>query len=184
MDEPLVYALEGVEPDIDSQAFLAPTAVVVGRVRLAAGANVWFNSVIRGDSESITLGRDVNVQDGCVLHADPGFPLVLEDRVSLGHAAVVHGAHIGEGTLVGMGATVLNGARVGASCLVAAGAVVRPGAQIPEGSLVTGVPARVRRALTDDERASIERTPENYRTRSDLYRRHLVRIERQRSGAR
>jgi carbonic anhydrase/acetyltransferase-like protein (isoleucine patch superfamily) len=116
------------------------------------------------------------VQDGCILHADPGFPLMLDDRVSLGHAAIVHGAHIGEGSLVGMGAVVLNGARVGRACLVAGGAVVRPGTVVPEGSLVAGVPAEARRPLRDDERASLEGTAANYRARIHRYRNRFHRV--------
>jgi carbonic anhydrase/acetyltransferase-like protein (isoleucine patch superfamily) len=164
------YELDGIAPRVHPRTYLAPTAVLVGDVEVGEGSSVWFNAVIRADTTPVTLGRDVNVQDGCALHADPGFPLVLEDRVSLGHAAVVHGAHVGEGSLIGMGATVLNGARIGRSCLVAGGAVVTPGTQVPDGSLVAGVPAKVRRPLNDEERASLETTAANYRARVDRYR--------------
>ena len=176
MSEPLVYELDGLRPKIDPGAYLAPTAVVIGDVTIAAGSSVWFNAVLRSDTASITLHEDVNVQDGCVLHADPGFPLVLEARVSLGHAAVVHGAHVGEGTLIGMSAVVLNGARIGRGCLIAGGAVVRPGTEVPDFSLVAGVPAKIRRELTEEERISLNATAEKYRARIDRYRTGLRRV--------
>jgi carbonic anhydrase/acetyltransferase-like protein (isoleucine patch superfamily) len=165
-----VFALDGRAPEVHPEAYLAPTAVVLGEVTIGAGSSVWFHAIIRADTDPITLGRDVNVQDGCVLHADPGFPLVLEDGVSLGHAAIVHGAHVGEGSLIGMGAVVLNGARIGRSCLVAGGAVVRPGTEVPDGSLVAGVPAKVRRPLTEEERSSLASTAEKYGARIGRYR--------------
>lgn len=173
---PLVFRLDDETPDIHADAWLAPSAVVIGRVAIGPGCSIWFNATLRADTAGITLGRDVNVQDGCVLHADPGFELVLEDRVSLGHAAVVHGAHVEDGSLIGMGAVVLNGARIGRSSLVAGGSVVRPDTEVPPGSLVAGVPAQVRRPLTDDERDSLERTASNYRARIDRYRTGLVQV--------
>lgn len=177
MSDPLVYQLDDLVPDIDPGAYLAPNAIVIGRVTIAEGASVWFNAVVRADTEAITIGRDVNIQDGCALHADPGFPLILEDGVSLGHAAVVHGAHVGAGSLIGMGAVVLNGAKIGRSCLIAGGTVVRPGTEIPDGSLVAGVPGKIRRELTDDELASLVSTATNYRARIDRYRSGLTRID-------
>jgi carbonic anhydrase/acetyltransferase-like protein (isoleucine patch superfamily) len=165
-----LFELDAQAPRIHPGTYLAPTAVVIGDVEVGEGSSVWFNAVIRADTAPVTLGRDVNVQDGCALHADPGFPLVLEDGVSLGHNAIVHGAHVGEGSLIGMGATVLNGARIGRSCLVAGGAVVTPGTEVPDGSLVAGVPAKVRRPLNEDERASLRTTAANYRARVDRYR--------------
>jgi carbonic anhydrase/acetyltransferase-like protein (isoleucine patch superfamily) len=172
----MLYELDGVAPTIHPDAFVAPSAVIIGAVTVGAGSSVWFNATIRADTDPITLGEDVNVQDGCVLHADPGFPLVLEDRVSLGHAAVVHGAHVGEGSLIGMGAVVLNGAEVGASTLVAGGALVRQGERIPGASLVAGVPAKVRRELGDGELEGLAATAANYRARVDRYRTRLRRV--------
>jgi carbonic anhydrase/acetyltransferase-like protein (isoleucine patch superfamily) len=165
-----LFELDGQAPRVHPDTYLAPTAVVIGDVEVGEGSSIWFNAVIRADTTPVTLGRDVNVQDGCALHADPGFPLVLEDGVSLGHSAIVHGAHVGEGSLIGMGATVLNGARIGSSCLVAGGAVVTPGTEVPDGSLVAGVPAKVRRPLDDDERDSLRTTAANYRARVARYR--------------
>ncbi|MFB9962734.1 gamma carbonic anhydrase family protein [Sinosporangium siamense] len=149
-------------PDIHPEAFVAPGAVITGHVRLGRGANVWYGSVIRGDDAPIDIGDECNIQDLCCMHADPGYPAVLEPRVSLGHKAMVHGAHIETGALVGIGAIVLNGARIGAGSLVAAGALVGPGKKIPPGVLVAGVPGRVIRELTDADRATFANTPAHY----------------------
>ena len=142
--------------------FIHPLAFVCGDVTLGARASVWPFAVIRGDNERIALGEEANVQDGAVLHADPGLPCLLGARVSVGHRAVVHGARVDDGALVGMGALVLNGAHVGAGALVAAGAVVREGFAVPPGVLAAGVPARVVRALTPDEVERLARTAAAY----------------------
>lgn len=152
----------GAVPDIHPEAFVAPGATVVGRVSVGRASSIWYGSVLRGDDERIEIGEECNVQDLCCLHSDPGEPAVLEDRVSLGHKAMVHGAHVESGALIGIGAIVLGGARVGAGTLVAAGALVGPGKKIPSGVLVAGVPGRIVRELTDDDRASFARTPDNY----------------------
>jgi carbonic anhydrase/acetyltransferase-like protein (isoleucine patch superfamily) len=147
---------------IDPTAFLHRLAFACGDVALGAGASVWPFAVLRGDSARIVVGASSNVQDGAVLHADPGLPCTLGVRVSVGHRAVVHGATVEDEVLVGMGALVLNGAVLGEGSLVGAGAVVREGMRVPPGSLVVGVPGRVIRAVTDDERARIRRTAEAY----------------------
>jgi carbonic anhydrase/acetyltransferase-like protein (isoleucine patch superfamily) len=167
---PVVIALEGMTPQVEDALFLAPGAVIVGAVTLGGGTSVWYGSVLRADGGTITIGRDVNIQDGCIMHADPGFPAVLEDRVSLGHGAIVHGAHVEEGSLIGMRATVLNGARIGAGSLVAAGAVVRPGTVVPPGSMVAGVPAQVRRPVTEEERGILRNTAPTYRRLAEMHR--------------
>ncbi|MGV9326879.1 gamma carbonic anhydrase family protein [Streptosporangium sandarakinum] len=160
---PYIASLDGdAIPSIHPDAYVAPGAVVVGRVRIGRAAGVWYGSVLRGDDELIEVGEECNVQDLCCLHADPGEPAVLEPRVSLGHKAMVHGAHVETGALVGIGAIVLGGARIGAGSLIAAGALVGPGKKIPAGVLVAGVPGRIVRELTDDDRASFARTPDNY----------------------
>jgi carbonic anhydrase/acetyltransferase-like protein (isoleucine patch superfamily) len=143
------------EPKVDPEAFVAPTASVIGDVSLGAGASVWYGAVLRGDVERISVGASSNVQDNCTLHADPGFPVSVGERVSIGHNAVVHGATVEDDCLVGMGATVLNGAVIGAGSLVAAQALVPQGMVVPPGSLVAGVPAKVRRELTSEEREGI-----------------------------
>ncbi|MBF8186567.1 gamma carbonic anhydrase family protein [Nonomuraea sp. K274] len=152
----------GAVPDISPEAYIAPGAVVVGRVKIGRASSIWYGSVLRADDERIEIGEECNVQDLSCLHSDPGEPAILEDRVSLGHKAMVHGAHIETGTLIGIGAIVLGGARVGAGTLVAAGALVGPGKKIPSGVLVAGVPGKIVRELTDDDRASFARTPDNY----------------------
>jgi carbonic anhydrase/acetyltransferase-like protein (isoleucine patch superfamily) len=157
-------------PVIDPEAWVAPGAVVVGSVRLGRAASVWYGSVLRADEDEIVVGAECNIQDLCCLHVDAGQPVVLEDRVSLGHRAMVHGAHVETGSLIGIGAIVLGGARIGAGSLVAAGAVVPPGRQIPAGVLVAGVPGRVVRELTDADRAVFADTAANYVRRAQAHR--------------
>lgn len=149
-------------PTLDSQAWVAPNAMLLGDVSVGARASVWYAAVIRADQERITVGSETNIQDGAILHADPGLPLVIGDRVSVGHGAVLHGCTVGDDALVGMRATVLNGARIGTGCLIAAGSVVLEGADIPPRSLVAGVPGRVRRETTEAEAQSIQSNAENY----------------------
>jgi carbonic anhydrase/acetyltransferase-like protein (isoleucine patch superfamily) len=150
------YALGPERPDTaDGPSWIAPTAVVIGRVRLMRDASVWWNAVLRGDNEPITIGRASNVQDGCVLHTDPGLPLAVGDEVTLGHQAVLHGCTIGEGTLIGIGAVVLNGAVVGRGCLIAAKALIGEGKVIPDRSLVMGIPGKVVGQVTDEQAARI-----------------------------
>ncbi|MFJ5265403.1 gamma carbonic anhydrase family protein [Streptomyces sp. NPDC088387] len=154
-DRALVVAIGGRKPEIDESAFVAPTSSVIGDVTIGAGASVWYGAVVRGDVERITVGVESNIQDNCTLHADPGFPVTIGARVSVGHNAVVHGATVEDDCLVGMGATVLNGAVVGAGSLVAAQALVPQGMVVPPGSLVAGVPAKVRRELSAEEREGL-----------------------------
>jgi carbonic anhydrase/acetyltransferase-like protein (isoleucine patch superfamily) len=151
----LITGIGGKDPKVDAEAFVAPTASVVGDVTLPAGASVWYGAVLRGDVERISVGASSNVQDNCTLHADPGFPVTVGERVSIGHNAVVHGATVEDDCLIGMGATVLNGAVIGAGSLVAAQALVPQGMRVPPGSLVAGVPAKVKRELTEEERQGV-----------------------------
>ena len=151
----LIVGIGGKEPRLDAEVFVAPTASVIGDVTLHAGASVWYGAVLRGDVERITVGAQANVQDNVTLHADPGFPVSVGERVSIGHNAVVHGATVEDDCLIGMGATVLNGAVIGAGSLVAAQALVPQGMVVPPGSLVAGVPAKVRRELSEEERQGV-----------------------------
>jgi carbonic anhydrase/acetyltransferase-like protein (isoleucine patch superfamily) len=160
---PFIHAIHGVEPDLSQAAFVAPGAVIIGKVRCGPGSSIWYGCVVRGDDEDIVIGTDVNIQDGSILHADPDLPVHLGDRVSRGHGAIVHGAIVEDDVLIGMRATVLNGARIGAGSVVAAGAVVRPGMDVPPNSLVVGVPAKVRKEVGEAEREMIEHTTEEYR---------------------
>jgi carbonic anhydrase/acetyltransferase-like protein (isoleucine patch superfamily) len=157
-------------PVIHPEAWVAPGAVVVGRVTLGRATSVWYGSVLRADDDEIAIGAECNIQDLCCLHVDPGEPVVLEDRVSLGHRAVVHGAYIESDALIGIGAVVLGRARIGAGTLVAAGTVVRPGATVPAGVLVAGVPGRVVRELTDADRLTFADTPRHYVERAGRHR--------------
>ncbi|MBW8763410.1 MAG: gamma carbonic anhydrase family protein [Microbacterium sp.] len=150
-----VLTLPNRVPSIAADAFVAEGARIVGDVSVADGASVWYNAVLRGDSAGITIGAGSNVQDNASVHVDAEHPVVVGEKVSIGHNAVVHGCTIGDGSLIGMGSVVLSGAVVGAGCLVAGGAVVLGGTEIPDGSLVAGVPAKVRRTLSDEERAGL-----------------------------
>lgn len=158
-----VLSLPGAQPSIHPTAFVASGARVIGAVTLSEGASVWYNAVLRGDGDAITVGAGSNLQDNVSVHVDPGHPTVIGRNVSVGHNAVVHGCTIGDGSLVGMGSVVLSGAVIGEGCLIAGGAVVLENAQIPAGSLVAGVPGKVRRELTAEERAGILRNAETYR---------------------
>ncbi|KPI11158.1 transferase hexapeptide repeat containing protein [Actinobacteria bacterium OK074] len=168
-DKALIAGIGGKEPKVDPEAFTAPGAVVIGDVTVHAGASVWYGAVLRGDCERIALGADSNVQDNCTLHADPGFPVSIGERVSIGHNAVVHGAVVEDDCLIGMGATVLNGAVIGAGSLVAAQALVPQGMTVPPGSLVAGVPAKVKRELTEEERTVVSLNGTHY---VELARKH------------
>jgi carbonic anhydrase/acetyltransferase-like protein (isoleucine patch superfamily) len=154
--------LDGMPPSVHPDAWIAPGVVLVGRVTVGRAANIWYGSVLRADEDEIRVGPECNIQDQCCLHVDPGEPVILDERVSLGHRATVHGAHVEAGALIGIGAVVLGGARIGAGSLVAAGAVVRPGQQVPPGVLVAGVPGRVVRELTDADRATFADTAAGY----------------------
>ncbi|GAA2918118.1 gamma carbonic anhydrase family protein [Streptomyces thioluteus] len=154
-DRALIAGVGGKEPSVHPEAFTAPTSVVLGDVTLAAGTGVWYHAVLRGDGGPITIGADSNIQDNCTVHVDPGFPVTVGERVTVGHNAVLHGCTVEDDVLVGMGATVLNGARIGAGSLVAAQALVPQGMEVPPGSLVAGVPAKVRRGLTEEEREHV-----------------------------
>jgi carbonic anhydrase/acetyltransferase-like protein (isoleucine patch superfamily) len=169
----MIYALDDIVPEIDADSWIAPGARIVGRVRLAAGASVWFGAAIRGDTEQITLGEGSNVQENCVLHADPGFPLTIGRNCTIGHGAILHGCTIGDETLVGMGAVVLNGARIGRNCLLGAGALVGEGKEIPDGSLVLGSPGRVVRELDAAARAGLRQAAEGYQANMRRFRQGL-----------
>ncbi|MEC4020390.1 gamma carbonic anhydrase family protein [Streptomyces sp. H27-D2] len=152
----LIAGVGGKEPEIDPESFAAPTSVVIGEVSMAPGSSVWYHAVLRADCGPIVLGADSNIQDNCTVHVDPGFPVTVGERVSVGHNAVLHGCTVEDDVLIGMGATVLNGAHIGAGSLVAAQALVPQGMRVPPGSLVAGVPAKVKRELTEEEREHIK----------------------------
>lgn len=157
-----VYSLDGVSPHIDPGAFVAPTAVLIGNVRIGAEAGIWFGVVARGDIEPITIGARSNIQENAVLHTDSGFPLTIGANVTVGHAAIVHGCTIGDNTLIGMGATVLNGAKIGKNCLIGANALITEGKVIPDNSLVMGAPGKIVREIDADGVASLAASAERY----------------------
>ena len=171
-----IYQLGEHAPNIATDAYIAESANIVGRVRIGAQSSVWFQVTIRGDNEDISIGTQCNVQDGAVLHADPGFPLTLNDGVSVGHQAMLHGCTIGAGSLVGIQAIVLNGAIIGKNCLVGAGALVTEGKVFPDNSLILGTPARVARTLTDDDIARLTRIADGYVARSHEFKHTLKKI--------
>ncbi|MFB2770795.1 gamma carbonic anhydrase family protein [Pelatocladus sp. BLCC-F211] len=148
-------------PDISQAAFVAPNAVVIGLVNIAAGVSIWYGAVIRGDVERIEIGECTNIQDGAILHGDPGKPTILEDHVTVGHRAVVHSAYIERGSLIGIGAVILDGVRVGTGSIVGAGAVVTK--DVPPQSLVVGTPAKVMRQVTDTQVAELIEHAERYK---------------------
>ncbi len=173
-----LHALDGVMPTVPASGnyYIAPGARVIGNVTLAEETGIWFNAVLRGDNEPIVIGLGSNIQDGCVLHTDPGFPMTLGVDVTVGHSAVLHGCTIGEGTLIGMGAVVLNGARIGKGCLIGANALVTEGKEIPDHSMVVGQPARVIRPVDAALAAELRRAAAVYRKRQRHYRENLVEI--------
>lgn len=142
-----IYRLGEHRPDIHESVYVAQSAEVIGQVTLKADASVWYQAVLRGDTDQLEVGEGSNIQDGAVLHADPGFPLKVGQRVTVGHQAMLHGCTIGDGSLIGIQAVILNGAVIGENCLVAAGAVVKEGAEFPPNSLIVGAPAKVVREL-------------------------------------
>jgi carbonic anhydrase/acetyltransferase-like protein (isoleucine patch superfamily) len=157
-----IYELDGMAPQLGEGAWVADNATVVGRVELAENASVWYGCVVRGDSERICIGRNSNVQDASVLHADPGSPLLIGDNVTVGHQVMLHGCVIGEGSLIGIQAVVLNNARIGKNCVVGAGSVVTEGKEFPDNSLIVGAPARVVRTLDAEAAAKFQTAVPHY----------------------
>jgi len=171
-----IYQLGDEIPRIAPTAWVADSAQVIGRVQMGEGASVWYGAVLRGDNEWLTLGARVNIQDGSVLHSDPGFPLVLEDDVSVGHQVMLHGCAVGEGSLVGIQAVVLNGARIGRGCLVGAGSVVTEGKEFPDHSLILGAPAKVVRQVSPEQVERLRMTAQHYVEKARLHRTQLKKL--------
>ena len=171
-----VYQLGDQIPRISDSAWVADSARVIGRVDLAEGASVWFGAVLRGDNEPIRIGKGSNVQDGTLIHTDPGFPVTLGQNVSIGHQVMLHGCTIGEGSLVGIQAVVLNGAKIGKHCLVGAGSLVTENKEFPDGSMILGSPAKVVRSLTPEQIEGLQRTALHYVENAKRYRVGLKKI--------
>ena len=172
-----IYQLGDIAPDIDPSAYITDTAKIIGKVKIEAKASIWFDATIRGDNELITISENSNVQEGCILHTDPGFPLVVGKNVTIGHQAMLHGCTIGEGSLIGIQAVILNGAKIGKNCLVGAGALVTEGKEFPDNSLIIGSPAKAVRTLTEQDLRGMHLNTDNYAYRGQLYKTELKRID-------
>ena len=170
----MIYALDGVAPQIAPSAWVADTAVLVGKVVVEDDASVWFGAVARGDNEEIRIGAGSNVQENAVLHTDMGYPLTIGANCTIGHKAMLHGCTIGDGTLIGMGATVLNGAKIGSGCLIGACALITEGKVIPDGSLVMGSPGKVVRELDQTARGRLLASAAGYQANARRFRAGLT----------
>lgn len=172
-----VYELDGVAPEVAESAWIADSAQVMGRVSLGQDASVWFGTVVRGDTESITIGEGSNIQDASVLHADHGKPLVVGRHVTVGHQVMLHGCTIGDESLIGIGAVVLNGARIGKNCLVGAGSLVTEGKEFPDGSMIIGSPAKAIRQLSPEQIEGLRQSAKHYIDNARRFKAGLRRID-------
>ncbi len=168
-----VFKLGTLTPISQGEAWIAPTAAVIGRVDICRGASIWFHTVVRGDNELIRIGERSNVQDGAVLHTDMGSPLSIGDDCTIGHMAMLHGCMIGDNTLVGIGAMIMNGARIGRDCIIGARALIPEGKVIPDGSVVIGTPGQIKRSVTEDEMAANRQSAAHYVANWQRYVREL-----------
>ena len=166
----MIYTLENRSPKFLGDYFIAENAAVIGSVTLHHNASIWFGCTVRGDNETITIGENSQLQDGCVLHCDEGIPITIGKNVSVGHMAMLHGCTIGDGSLIGIKSVILNGAKIGRNCLIGAGALIAEGKQIPDGSLVIGAPGRVVRQLTEEEIRRINSASDHYVQKFKRYR--------------
>jgi carbonic anhydrase/acetyltransferase-like protein (isoleucine patch superfamily) len=172
-----LYKLGNVSPTVATSVYIAPSAAVIGNAVLADRSSVWFGATLRGDNDIISIGVNSNVQDGAVMHTDPGFPLIVGSDVSIGHQAMLHGCTVGDGSLIGIQAVVLNAAVIGKGCLVGAGAVITERKVFADGTLILGAPAKVVRELTAEERGNLIKIAANYAARGAHYRNHLQLID-------
>lgn len=169
----MIFEIDGRAPALAEDAYVAPSASVIGDVVIESQASVWFGAVVRGDVERLTIGRGTNIQDNSVLHSDPGAPLVLADMVTVGHLVALHGCRVGEGSLIGIGTIVMNHARIGARSIVGAGSLVTEGKEFPDGVLIIGSPARVARDLSGEELSHLAVAARRYIDRARQYRKAL-----------
>ena len=167
------YSLGDSLVETHPESWTAPTATLIGKVRLEEGASVWFNAVLRGDNELILIGRHSNVQDGAVMHTDMGYPLTLGTGVTIGHNAMLHGCTVGDYSLIGINAVILNGAKIGKHCIIGANSLIGEGKEIPDGSLVMGSPGKVVRDLTDEQKKLLEASAAHYVKNGQRYARDL-----------
>ena len=171
-----IYSLDGVRPDIADNAYVAPSAQIIGNVKMAYHSSVWFGAVIRGDNDLIEIGARTNIQDNSVLHTDPGIPLIIGDGVIVGHQVMLHGCKIGENTLIGIGATILNGAEIGKNCIIGAHSLITEGKVIPDGSMVVGSPGRIIKSLTEQHFQMLRINSEVYVANAKRFNQNLIKI--------
>ena len=171
-----IFELDGNAPRLDEGAWVAESAEVIGRVELHRNTSVWPKVVIRGDNDFIQIGEGSNVQDASILHTDPGYPLIIGKQVTVGHQVMLHGCHVGDGSLIGIGAVILNGAKIGKNCLVGAGALVTEGKEFPDGSMILGSPAKAVKTLTSEQIAGIEDIAGRYVKNAQRYQQTLKKI--------
>ena len=171
-----VYQLDTLTPRIADTAWVADSAQVIGNVELADDASVWFGVIMRGDNEPMRVGRGSNIQDGSMVHSDPGFPMTLGENVTIGHQVMLHGCTIGDGSLIGIKSVVMNGAKIGRNCLVGAGSLVTEGKEFPDGSMIMGAPAKVVRELTPEQIAGLQRAAAHYVANAQRFRAGLKKI--------
>ena len=171
-----VYQLDTLTPRIADTAWVADSAQVIGNVELADDASVWFGVIMRGDNEPMRVGRGSNIQDGSMVHSDPGFPMTLGENVTIGHQVMLHGYTVGDGSLIGIKSVVMNGAKIGRNCLVGAGSLVTEGKEFPDGSMIMGAPAKVVRELTPEQIAGLQRAAAHYVANAQRFRAGLKKI--------
>ncbi len=174
----MLYKLDDVQVKVSENYFVADSAAVIGNVALGNNVSIWFNVVVRGDSDLITIGEDSNIQDGAVLHTDPGFPMTLGKGVTVGHKAMLHGCIVGDYSLVGINAVVLNGAKIGSHCIIGANALVTENMQIPDGSLIMGSPAKIKRELNSKQQKSLELQAQHYVQNGHRFSQGLIEDDR------
>uniref|UniRef100_A0A7S0HBN1 Carbonic anhydrase n=1 Tax=Hanusia phi TaxID=3032 RepID=A0A7S0HBN1_9CRYP len=172
-----VYSLGNDCPSLDKGAWVAPNAAVIGKVKMEQGSSVWFAATLRGDNELIHVGKNSNIQDGCVVHTDLGYPVSIGERVTVGHMAMLHGCEIGDDSLIGISSTVLNGAKVGKGCLIGAHALVLENTVIPDGSLVLGSPAKVVKQLSPEQREAMKHGASTYTNKAMEFEKDLKRVD-------
>ena len=166
----MIYDLEKNVPEISSDSWVAPNAIIIGKVKLEKNSSIWFNAVLRGDIEKIVIGENSNIQDGSVLHTDPGYPLTVGKGVTVGHMVMLHGCEVSDDTLIGIGSTILNKAKIGKNCIIGANTLVTENKTIPDNSLVLGSPGKVIRKVTDDEIKAIRENAKHYVKNSTRYK--------------
>ncbi|WP_371185740.1 gamma carbonic anhydrase family protein [Thalassotalea maritima] len=168
----MIYQLDNKKPQFHGNNFIAPTAVAIGDVSIAEDVNIWFNVVIRADNDHIAIGKGSNIQDGCVLHVDKGYPMHIGAHVTVGHKAMLHGCEIGENTLIGINAVILNGAQIGKNCIIGANALIPEGMQVPDNSMVLGCPGKIVKQVTDEQQAMLANAAPHYVKHGEYYNIH------------